>query len=145
MKKTVVVIAFALLVALSAVGPVFAKGPVRAGVVGHNPNIQAVDPVIGLVQLDASQNTMIWVGLMGIFMHDVEAGTGAGRMNNAIIADQAIVFDMLANPETYHNKWVFLSGGETGMLYLFALNAWGPDMAAAVVEKHPNGVFMTSH
>ncbi len=144
-KILVVVLAFVLLPMAFAVAPVMAKGPLQAGIVGHNPNMQAVYPPLGLVQMDASENTMIWVGFEDVMVHDCEAGTGAGRMNNAIIADMTIVNDMVAHPEAYVNKWVFLSGGPNGMMYNYALQVWGPEMAALIVVKHPNGMFLTMH
>ena len=144
-KVAVIVLALALLTMTFAVVPVMAKGPLQAGIVGHNPNIQAVAPPIGLVQMDASENTMIWVDVADVIVHDCEAGTGAGRANNALIADITIVNDMVANPEDYYNKWVFLSGGPSGMMHEYALRMWGPDMAALIVVKHPNGMFIMNH
>jgi len=152
-KILLIVLAFALVMVSSAFAPVLAYGPIRAFEVGHNPNIQAGIPApVGMVQLDAADNTVIWVAIDGLILHDVNAGTGQGRMNNAIIVDMTVLADIQVHPESYYNKWIYLSpedgtpnSGGHGMLYYFVIATWGPGMLSEVLGKHPDGLFLMRH
>jgi hypothetical protein len=150
---SVFIMAIALLVS-----PVLAIGPTKPLKVGNNPKFQG-NIATGLVEIDAAENSLLWINAVGMFMHDAKATTGMGRMNNAIIADISILMAMGADFEAYSKMWIFLSGdnsgnswnnpfdnpdaGTHGMLYWFGEAVFGPGYGADLVAEHPDGVFIT--
>ncbi len=159
-KFAVVVLAVAILTMPFAVAPVMARGPVQAAEVGHNPNLTGI-PGAPFAQLEAGENTKMWVNGLGFVSVDVPVTTGGGRMNNAIIADIGVLMTMLSDPPGVPNEWIFLSGetngpkwnnpgddpdaGAHGIMYWFAEFAFGPGYGAYLVQHHPDGVFIMQH
>jgi len=148
---TVLALAIVLLVT-PYIGTVMAIGPLKALEVGKNPKVAGF-VALGVVMLDdVGPNNIMWVNALGLIVSLPDARKGGGRMNNAIIADHDTVVDMLANPEAYDNKWVYLSGtggeqwGGHGMFYWMALPMFGPGPAALLELEYSDGVFhMTNH
>ncbi len=147
-KILVLVLAFALIMVTSAVGPVMALGPLHAAEVGHNPHL--ISPFPGIAFMEPGENTFSWVTPTGVIQRDVVASVGAGRMNNALIADHNDVLAMQAGSPVYSNKWIYLSGETSGnqynghgMFYWWLLPVFGPTYSLIITGQHPGGVFFT--
>ena len=149
MKKKILIIALAIaMLATPMVGTVMAMGPLKALEVGKNPNLDGFVP-FGLVMLDdvGVANNIFWLNGRREILKGNDVSKGGGKMNNAIIADYAIVLDMQANPEKYENKWIYLSGtggeqeGGHGMGYWVFVNYFGPALADGIEQEYSDGVF----
>ncbi len=121
MKKVIIaILALALLLAASTVAPVAAIGPTRAAEVGKNPNV-FINPVNQKTALNTpngdksglDRNT--WYHET-IFLY-LNVSNVNGITNNAAIADIDTVKGMVNSPEDYENKWIYLSGEDSDILY----------------------------
>ncbi|KON31775.1 hypothetical protein AC477_03850 [miscellaneous Crenarchaeota group-1 archaeon SG8-32-1] len=148
MNKKLLGALFSIITLAILVAPVMAMGPLKALEVGKNPNLDGFVP-FGFVMLDdvGVANNVFWFNGRGEIGLGNDVSKGGGKMNNAIIADYAIVLDMQANPEEYENKWIYLSGtggeqyGGHGMAYWVLVNYFGPVAAAGLEAEYSDGVF----
>ena len=148
MNKKLLGALFSIITLAILVAPVMAMGPLKALEVGKNPNLDGFVP-FGFVMLDdvGVANNIFWANARGEIMKGNDISKGGGKMNNAIIADYATVEDMQANPATYENKWIYLSGtggaqyGGHGMAYWVLVNYFGPVATAGLEQEYSDGVF----
>lgn len=114
-KVAVLVLMFASLMISAVVAPVFAVGPWQAEEVGNNPKF-GVNLLAGRVFLDTPSGDRIGWG-DEVRSHYVNALHAEGIMNTAIDADINTFRAILANPAYFENKWIYLSGENSGNWY----------------------------
>ena len=117
---------------LTAVAPVLAIGPTKAAEVGNNPHLY-VNPVNQKTALNSSNgdqspfDRITWYGNQIILYLNVSNNNGI--INNAIIGDINTVNGMIANPDDFTNKWIYLSGENYG-------NSWNNSTDNPDVGSH---------
>jgi rhodanese-related sulfurtransferase len=123
------------------------NGPLKALIVGKNPKVDGVVLVAAPMLDDVGPNNIFWFNMEGKIIQGNDASKGGGKMNNAIMADFSIVLDMVANPEEYENKWIYLSGenepqqDDHGMFYWVFVQYFGPDATAILEQEYSDGIF----
>ena len=153
-KEAVFVLAFALLIMSAAAVPVLAVGPNKAAEVGHNPNV-FINPTNQKTALNASNgdqsalDRITWYGNQIILYKNVSNSNGI--LNNAITADINVVNAMNSNPNEFVNKWIYLSGENSGnsynghgMFYWWIRSQGFSDEAAlaSIAARNPDGGLM---
>ncbi len=158
MKKAAVAV-LALVFMLFTVAPVLAIGPTNAAQVGNNPNV-FINPTTQKTSLNTPQglksglDRITW--LDNTNFHYMNVSNVKGIMNNAIIADINTVNGMNAHPEDYDNKWIYLSGensGNTynghGMFYWWITSpqvGFPPDQAVeSILARNPDGGYVKTN
>lgn len=132
MKKAAVSILALAFLMFTTVAPVLAVGPTKAAEVGNNPHLY-VNPVNQKTALNSSNgdqspfDRITWYGNQIILYLNVSNNNGI--INNAIIGDINTVNGMIANPDAFTNKWIYLSGENYG-------NSWGNSTDSPDVGSH---------
>ncbi len=157
MKKIIVLVfAFSFLITSCAVAPVLAIGPTKAAEVGNNPNV-FINPVNQKTALNtpngdhSALDRVTWFGNTVFLYLNVSNVKG---LNNAIIADISTVETMIADPSYFENKWIYLSGENSGnafnghgMFYWWIrANGFSDEQAlASILARNPEGGYVKTN
>lgn len=119
-KAAAAIFALAFLAILTATTPAIAVGPTQAPNVGKNPNV-FINPANHKTALNtpngdqSALDRITWYGNQIILYFN--ASNVKGVLNNALIADIDTVKAMNSNPGLFENKWIYLSGENSGNAY----------------------------